>query len=656
MRQDPDLERRLKDLSARTRAYEGASFDAARYPVLRRLERTLREDVAAADREFASRLAQDRPALERLFGPLGPLVSTAAGLSDPHHGGRTVRRVRFRKRTLIYKPRGAATDAAYARLVAWSGLRLPAAVFLDRGRWSWHERLSPPGKGRAWLESCGELLALLSATGAIDVHRENLLSKDGKPVPADLEGLFGFPGGLLWAPLGTGLLPTFRYAGEDALSEVSAGLFGLLRPRTIPKPVFRAGRLVYRVPRGGKVVKVEAGPVLAGFSRAARKLALRRPPLPPRMSARILLRSTRDYLDWLFWSTAPDLLTSEDVFEGALERFAFSPEEKTALRRRDVPVFERPASLPGPGKLSARACAVALSLPSFALRPRRGEPLRALAVAIGEALGELAIETPDGPVWLDLARLGKTGRSTALFADASSLYAGAPGIALFLDELSRQTGRSDFARLARAARSRRNSLGFTDAARRGDPDVLNGEAGHCLALAASGRTREAAALAARFAGKVPEGSGFGHGPAGTAVAFHRLGRGDEARRLLTLARGRAQGGGWCRGDVGLALAEGLIEGTSARPLPPLDRHHLCCGEAGRVAVLARLGRRDEARAGAGALAAFHRAHGAFRFQSFYERPFVPGLMGGISGIGLALLAALDPRAAAVLSLDRPSSK
>ncbi len=650
MRQDAHIEKRLREIEARARAYDGASFDAASYPVLRRWQKTIEEDAGRARAECLKRLAADRTDLETLFGKLGRLRRLRAGLSDPHEKGRTVMELVFSSgKRLIYKPRAASHDAAYARLLSWAGWDFPVPLVLGRKSWSWHEALAPaPAKPtKRWLEDMGALLALLSLAGATDLHRENWLSKGGRPVPADLEGLFGYGGERRWAPLATGLLPVWRFAGEEALSEVDSGLFGALRPPSITRPAFRAGRLVYRLPKGPRPAPFDAKAVLRGFSRAARRLRSRRPPVPPGLKARTLARSTRDYADWLFWSTAPDLLKDERAQEGALDRFGFAPAERRALRRRDIPVSYAPAAAPRGAALDAAVCERALALASARLRPRGGS-LLSWAVAIGEALGELAVETPRGPVWLDVARLRSPGRTMAYRPGDPSLYSGAAGVAVFLEELSLQSGRSEFSRLARRACRLDDVPGFVPAPRLGDADVLNGQAGACLWLLARGRRREAAALCASFAGKIPEGAGFGHGPAGTAVALWRLGREREARALLSVARERAKPGGWCCGDVGLALAEAEIEGASARPLPPLRRHHLCCGEAGRIAVLARLGRKREARQAGRDLAAFYRAKGAFRFQGLYERPFVPGLMGGLSGIGLALLAALEPRASWVL--------
>src|SRR5262249_20107267 len=71
-------------------------FDA--YPVLARLLATLTDRWVESTSEFLQRLAADSPDLQRAFGgdvPLGEVTTLEPGLSDPHHGRRTVMALRF---------------------------------------------------------------------------------------------------------------------------------------------------------------------------------------------------------------------------------------------------------------------------------------------------------------------------------------------------------------------------------------------------------------------------------------------------------------------------------------------------------------------------------------------------------------------------------
>ena len=76
-----------------------------------------------AVQELSQRLARDRSRLQMTFGngvPLGPVVHLETGLSDFHHGHRSVCRVRFASGVeVFYKPKPLDVDAAFANLVAW---------------------------------------------------------------------------------------------------------------------------------------------------------------------------------------------------------------------------------------------------------------------------------------------------------------------------------------------------------------------------------------------------------------------------------------------------------------------------------------------------------------------------------------------------------
>lgn len=116
-------------------------------------------------------------------------------------------------------------------------------------------------------------------------------------------------------------------------------------------------------------------------------------------------------------------------------------------------------------------------------------------------------------------------------------------------------------------------------------------------------------------------------------------------------------GGWCNGAIGLmaAAAEHPATADYAREFFKKARpwfagghggHHLCCGEAGRVLLLARAASllsdaefSAEARRCAEALLGHAGQHGFLIFQGIPERLTIPGWLNGVSGIGAAMLAA-----------------
>ena len=112
------------------------------------------------------------------------------------------------------------------------------------------------------------------------------------------------------------------------------------------------------------------------------------------------------------------------------------------------------------------------------------------------------------------------------------------------------------------------------------------------------------------------------------------------------------GCGWCTGAPGVGLAR-LRAGDPAavERAVPLVRaklgkgpDHLCCGAAARAWFLAAAGVKHDrpdwladARAAGTRLLADYRANGCWHLQPCHERHAIPGLMGGLAGMGLLFL-------------------
>ncbi len=246
--------------------------------------------------------------------------------------------------------------------------------------------------------------------------------------------------------------------------------------------------------------------------------------------------------------------------------------------------------------------------------------------------------------------------------------------------------------------------------RANNPDVLNGMAGALLVLLHLYRYRPDAQILAQATqlaeniltcqrGDGAQGwwvpgfhrpvLGMGHGAAGIAYALLRLYTVTADDRWYQSAlRGLAyerqhfcpetkdwpdlrqeQGThfltGWCAGAPGIGLARlGILDVLMAdtQILAEIDyaiaatqrhsgkyQHHLCCGEAGRIAFLTtaahRLGRPELAETALYAgfkMVEYYEKIGHWRLQEFSERSIIPGLLDGVSGIGLSLLNLLNP--------------
>ena len=232
----------------------GLSRLLVEYPVLARLVATCAVDWIGTTAELWRRLRVDRPAIEQTFAggfPIGRVTAIAPGLSDPHHGGRTVSRVAFASGlVLMYKPRALGLEAAFARLVAWLNdgrvtLPLKAAAVLDRGTHGWMECVATaPCRDAAevdrYYQRAGMMLCLAHVLGGADLHHENVMACGEFPVLIDLEVLMSAPvrrdvlspaavphgnaGREVWdSVLRTGLLPITR-AGVRGRYRRSGGL------------------------------------------------------------------------------------------------------------------------------------------------------------------------------------------------------------------------------------------------------------------------------------------------------------------------------------------------------------------------------------------------------------------------------------------------
>ncbi|HYU31068.1 MAG TPA: type 2 lanthipeptide synthetase LanM family protein, partial [Thermoanaerobaculia bacterium] len=222
-----------------------------------------REDAAAVHRKIL-------PGPEPAWPQLPRITRIAAGLSDAHGGGRTTHILTLENGAgVVYKSRSAGMDMAFARWLAWSNERggphglLDHALhrLLDRGDRGWAELVTTEpcpdaGAARRFHVRAGQLLALLHASGARDIHYENLVAHGEHPVVIDLEAWLP-PRLSRWLPapederwtdaaqrlehsvLSTGLLPRWQPDGpRDDVVDV-AGLGGG-QPGTRLRPVWRA--------------------------------------------------------------------------------------------------------------------------------------------------------------------------------------------------------------------------------------------------------------------------------------------------------------------------------------------------------------------------------------------------------------------------------
>jgi type 2 lantibiotic biosynthesis protein LanM len=180
-----------------------------RYPVLAGLVALAVQQWVNATGEFVERLSLDGALVSELASTTAGRIQTAAqdalrvtrirpGLSDLHHGGRTVIAVACGGgNEAVYKPRGLATELAFNRFLAWCTTKSMSPSFrpvrcVDRGSYGWEECIenapcsSSAERGRFY-ERAGALLCVLHALRGTDGHRDNLVACGEFPVLVDAE-------------------------------------------------------------------------------------------------------------------------------------------------------------------------------------------------------------------------------------------------------------------------------------------------------------------------------------------------------------------------------------------------------------------------------------------------------------------------------------
>lgn len=376
------------------------------YPVLARLLAVRCGQHSARTTEILSWLDQDAERLAARFNDgreLGQVVRFEAGLSDSHNGGRSVSILHFASGLrLVCKPRSLRADTVYAALIDWwnsqgVGPDLKAARVVEGAEYGWAEFVATEEcRSRAevaeYFRRQGAQAAFLWFLQGADFHGENFIAHGAYPAPIDLEGLlspirarytmrsadlppyFGTLDGTVQTSC---MLPIWKMpdrgrvcctdsalAGSGDRSWVSTahGWTGLGTDELRLQMLQKERRTDDSLPRLGGV---PVGPqdfvpdILDGFARVYRTLAAQRHLLlaPGGLLAgfrdvhsRCLLRDTSEYTFLLYWSTAPDHLTSGAAHDIAFEMlckygcgFGNSLDlvdiEKRLLWQRDVPLF-----------------------------------------------------------------------------------------------------------------------------------------------------------------------------------------------------------------------------------------------------------------------------------------------------------------------------
>lgn len=312
--------------------------------------------------EVLSRAVRDREKISDFFFEnklLGKIRDVRPGLSDPHHGGRSVTMVEFDSGRIIYKPRSPANELAWSSLLRWMndhGLRreLRAARILERRRYYWMECVEPSAcqshkAVRRFYERMGETIAAAYLLKAVDCHRENVIAAGEFPILVDIDALWHVsaltktqsPSDLLYR---TGFFPNSRPTSLQSRSSVLGGSAG--------------GRQLARFQEEATNPANYADEILRGFREGWRCLigTRQRRVVFQRQAARVRAEKRR----WIYCATAryawilraslePAALRSHADRSRVICRFSsrasvgknVATAESDALMELDIPYFRR---------------------------------------------------------------------------------------------------------------------------------------------------------------------------------------------------------------------------------------------------------------------------------------------------------------------------
>lgn len=200
-----------------------------RFPVAARLVAVVTDFWIDFVGEFLDRLTEDYSELAQHFNqnrPLGALVDVRTGISEPHHGGKSVVLLTFGAGVqIVYKPRSLVVDELFFQIAGslnslGAAPNLPVLKILDKRTYGWmevirHTACTSRASIERFYQRAGALTCLVHWLQGTDCHRHNLVAAGEYPVLVDLETL-GHPQTVSpeeseQSILRTGLPPLWQY-------------------------------------------------------------------------------------------------------------------------------------------------------------------------------------------------------------------------------------------------------------------------------------------------------------------------------------------------------------------------------------------------------------------------------------------------------------
>lgn len=368
-----------------------------RYPEMKRLLFLRIMTVIQQIRRIVYGISGDLEELREKFFPENPfrkIVKIESGLSDAHHGGRTVAKIFLdNQKPLMYKPRNLEKDQCFLKLYGQfcqkAGLTFRSVQILAQKDYSWESYIDQyPCKSAAevkrYFQRMGILLFLCWLMDMSDMHGENIIAAGEYPIPVDLETLPGNPGyadvvhgsadrmateELKHSVLSVGILPVITWGSDGKGIILNALNRGEKVKTPFRIPVIKESESsnvhiayeqrevelseslpIYQGERADPSIYVEE--ICQGFEHAYRYFLLEKEQITKKCKrlffseSRYLIRHTQQYQMYLQTSFYPEYLENSGrrrLFLHILDKNQkdedLAKQEREALYQMDVPAF-----------------------------------------------------------------------------------------------------------------------------------------------------------------------------------------------------------------------------------------------------------------------------------------------------------------------------
>jgi len=188
---------------------------AEKYPLLVRFLYEMHRNVLCHVSELLERFELDKSLLASMLKCETLTLDDAEfGLSDFHNHGRTVARLIFKEgHSVIYKPKPLANEhwffSEFLPAAGEAAQAIGTLEILDRGSYGWAQDVLTVSEHERHLteeEKIGQSVAIFYALNSTDMHSENIIQKNGRIYPVDLETILNAVGDFSWGK---------KYEGES---------------------------------------------------------------------------------------------------------------------------------------------------------------------------------------------------------------------------------------------------------------------------------------------------------------------------------------------------------------------------------------------------------------------------------------------------------